>query len=72
MMARELQAMKNSKTGFESATGTVLYFNEQQDSIGSYDLVNLNVSQAMAISSLWLIEMLDCAQWISLDLIHEI
>ena len=43
LMVRELQWMKNHKTGFESTTGTTLYFDSNQDPPGSYDLVNLNV-----------------------------
>ena len=42
-MTRELQSMKNEKSGFPSATGDTAYFDENQDAPGIYDLVNLNV-----------------------------
>ena len=43
-MVRKLQEMKDSSSGFESTTGKVFYFDDNQDSPGNYDLVNLNVS----------------------------
>ncbi|XP_065068364.1 uncharacterized protein LOC135693734 [Rhopilema esculentum] len=51
LMARELQRMKDKNSGFESTTGTVSFFDANQDAPGNYDLVNLNGESWVTVGS---------------------